>query len=74
MTLELVKFTFVKLEFFKSATHVPEIMLSYSTLIALELDKTENIPLNTLLLEFKNFTFSKVQFTNVNTLPYPGLL
>ena len=74
VTLELVKFTFVKLEDLRSATHVPETMLSYTTLIALERDKPENIPLYALLLEFKNFTFSKVQFINENTLEYPPLL
>ena len=70
MTLELVKFTFVKLEDLISATHVPETMLSYTTLLTLELIKPENIAIYALLLEFKNFTFSKVQFTNDNTLDH----
>ena len=45
VTLELVKFTFLKVDFFISATHVPEVIPSNDMLVAFTLLKLEKNPI-----------------------------
>ena len=45
VTLELVKFTFLKVDLFKSATHDPEVIPSNNTLVAFALVKPEKNPI-----------------------------
>ena len=74
VTLELVKFTFVKVEFTILATQVPEVISSNDMLIAVTLLKCENNPMKFSLVQLENFTFSKVELKNLKTFRFEPTL